>query len=211
MEQLGLRERKKIETARTIWSTAVGLFVEHGFENVSVARIAAAANVSKMTVFNYFPAKEDLVVRPLEEHVGDPARVVRERAPGESAVRALRRDFLAALARYDASTGLNDTPHVLSVQRLLRATPVLLQRVYAISRHTEQLLAAELAEQTGRPGVLPHVAAAQLVGAREALVSENVRRLLDGHSAETARPDAERDAEQAFELLEKGLDGYCVR
>ena len=40
---------------------ARGLFAEHGFDAVTVDQVAAAADVAKKTVFNYFPTKEDLV------------------------------------------------------------------------------------------------------------------------------------------------------
>ena len=57
----GLRERKKRETRETIARTAMDLFVERGYDAVTVADVARAADVSEKTVFNYFPAKEDLV------------------------------------------------------------------------------------------------------------------------------------------------------
>jgi AcrR family transcriptional regulator len=56
----GLREKKKLGTRRGIAEVATRLFMKHGFDAVTVGDIAAAANVSKMTVFNYFPRKEDL-------------------------------------------------------------------------------------------------------------------------------------------------------
>lgn len=56
----GLRERKKRQTRQYISDVATGLFLERGFEAVTVAEIAEAANVSVNTVYNYFPAKEDL-------------------------------------------------------------------------------------------------------------------------------------------------------
>ena len=56
----GLRERKKLDTKRGIAEIATRLFMKRGFDVVTVADIAAAANVSRMTVFNYFPRKEDL-------------------------------------------------------------------------------------------------------------------------------------------------------
>ena len=56
----GLRERKKLATRQAISDIATGLFLERGFDNVTVSEIAEAANVAKMTVFNYFPRKEDL-------------------------------------------------------------------------------------------------------------------------------------------------------
>ena len=57
----GLRERKKRQTHEAIAEAAMALFVEHGFDAVTVADVARAADVSEKTVFNYFPAKEDLV------------------------------------------------------------------------------------------------------------------------------------------------------
>ncbi|MFK8847602.1 TetR/AcrR family transcriptional regulator [Streptomyces sp. Ac-502] len=81
-EELGLRERKKLQTERRVWRTAVELFLERGFEKVSVQEIAAAAEVSKMTVFNYYGSKEDLVLKPMEHHAEDAARAVHSRAPG---------------------------------------------------------------------------------------------------------------------------------
>jgi AcrR family transcriptional regulator len=56
----GLRERKKRATRLLVSNVATELFVARGFENVTIDDVAAAANVSKMTVFNYFPRKEDL-------------------------------------------------------------------------------------------------------------------------------------------------------
>jgi AcrR family transcriptional regulator len=66
-DQEGLRERKKRATRQAISNIATGLFLERGFDEVTVAEIAEAANVAKMTVFNYFPRKEDLFFDREEE------------------------------------------------------------------------------------------------------------------------------------------------
>lgn len=58
---MNLRERKKLETWRAIRSTALRLFDERGYEAVNVEQIAAAANVSRATFFNYFANKEAVV------------------------------------------------------------------------------------------------------------------------------------------------------
>src|ERR1044072_3360459 len=80
----GLRERKKRQTRQHISDVATGLFMERGFETVTIAEIAEAAEVSVNTVYNYFPAKEDLFVDREEEIVDRPSRLVRERAVGRS-------------------------------------------------------------------------------------------------------------------------------
>ena len=210
-EELSLRERKKLQTRRSLWRTAIDLFVERGFDNVSVAEIAMAVDVSKMTVFNYFPTKEDLVMGPMEEHVDEPVRVVRDRAVGESVITALRRHFLEALAARDAATGLNDDLRVLAVQRLVRATPALMQRAYVFHRKSEDLLALEFVAETQQTDLTARIAAVQILGVRNALVSENHRRLVEGESADAVYPDAVANAEHGFHLLESGLGQYCIR
>ncbi len=63
-QPLGLRERKKRDARRAIRRVALGLFVAHGYESVSVEQIAAAADVSRTTFFNYFPSKEAVITDP---------------------------------------------------------------------------------------------------------------------------------------------------
>ncbi|MGW4892345.1 TetR/AcrR family transcriptional regulator [Kitasatospora sp. NPDC004240] len=210
-DALGLRERKKFQTGMRIWRTAVALFVERGFDQVSVAEIAASAEVSKMTVFNYFPSKEDLVIRPLAEHVGEPAEVVRGRAAGQSAVAALREHFLGALAEFDPATGLCDEEEVVNVVRLITGTPSLAIRVHALSVESHRMLAAVLIEQDpAHDRLTAQVAAAQLLGARRTLVLENQRRTQAGEPAADLLPEATANAVRAFALVEHGLGDYCA-
>lgn len=63
----GLRNQKKAETRQAISNVATRLFVERGFENVSVAEVAREAGVARKTVFNYFLRKEDLIFDREEE------------------------------------------------------------------------------------------------------------------------------------------------
>ncbi|MCX4665975.1 TetR/AcrR family transcriptional regulator [Streptomyces sp. NBC_01381] len=206
-EELGLRERKKRQTASRIWRAAVDLCSERGFDHVSVAEIAEAAEVSKMTVFNYFGTKEGVIVSPMEEHVGDAADAVRARRPGASAVTAMREVFLEQVAARDPAVGLSGDPRAMKVRQLVGDTPTLAHRMVVFHMRAMQLLTEALVEETG-DRVLAGVAAAQLLGARNALIMENHRRTLEGDPLDTIAEDCAAHAERAFEQVEKGLQGY---
>jgi AcrR family transcriptional regulator len=207
---LGLRERKKKQTAIKVWRTAVDLFLEHGFDEVSVAQIAEAAEVSKMTVFNYFKTKEDLLMGVMEEHVEDLARALRERAPGESAVDATREMFLRKVAARDPSVGLSEQGNELALIQLINRTPALARRALLWSVRSERLAAEVLTEETG-DALLSSVAAAQLGGVVSTLMSEHHRRVLAGETTADVAADAPERVERAFALVEKGLSGFAVR
>ncbi|MEU6509235.1 MULTISPECIES: TetR/AcrR family transcriptional regulator [Streptomyces] len=209
-EAMGLRERKKQQTALRIYRTAIGLFAEKGFDAVSVQEIADAAEVSKMTVFNYFGTKEDLVFKPMEKHFSDPARAVRDRAPGESAVAAVRRQFLELVEARDPSVGLNPEPFARRIREVVMATPVLRDRAYVASERGARELADVLAEETGDP-TLALIAAATLNVTRTALVEEHHRRLDAGETPEQVAADAAERARRAFDLVENGLKDYAVK
>ncbi len=205
----GLRERKKQRTRRAIADIALGLFAAHGFDAVTVAEVARAAEVSVNTIFNYFGSKEDLFFDRQEEVEGTWGRVVRERQPGESAVSALRRNFLEALARRDPYSGLNDS--LVTFARLIEASPTLRGREREIGEHGEAALARTLAEETGAAAndLTPRIVASQIAGVYRTLFAESRRRLLAGESADTIYPDLRWAAERAFDLLEKGIGDYC--
>jgi AcrR family transcriptional regulator len=209
-EAMGLRERKKLQTAMRIYRTAVELFVERGFDNVSVQEIADAAEVSKMTVFNYFGTKEDLIFSPMEEHFSDAARAVRERQPGESAVAAVRRQFLEMVEARDPSVGLNSEPFARQVRHLVMATPVLMERAFLAAQKGTRELAGLLAEETGDTTVAL-IAAATLSAARNALIEEHHSRVEAGEAPDEVAADATERARHAFGLIEKGLSGYAVK
>src|SRR5947207_2869605 len=87
----GLRERKKTRTRELIAESARTLFAERGFEAVTVAEIARAADVSPQTVFNYFPTKEDLVYWRLEAFEAELLTAIRDRPEGEPVIVAFGR------------------------------------------------------------------------------------------------------------------------
>src|SRR3954466_5706027 len=86
----GLRERKKRQTREAIAVAAMQLFLEHGFDEVTVAHVARAADVSEKTVFNYFPTKEDLVLHGGQERRAALIEAIRARPAGTSLAKPFR-------------------------------------------------------------------------------------------------------------------------
>ncbi|MEU6590837.1 TetR family transcriptional regulator [Streptomyces sp. NPDC046881] len=197
MGEMGLRERKKQRMYQDVSDIAVRLFLERGFDAVSVAEVAAAAGISKPTLFRYFPAKEDLVLHRIADHETEAARVA---AGAADPVDALRRGFLAGLDRRDPVTGLNDHPDVLAFHRLLYGTPALVARAYAHVERSEEALAEALGG-----GLEARLAAGQIIAVQRILAQENWRRIAAGESVEAVAPDAVRAAERAFRRLAEGL------
>ncbi|QOV37434.1 TetR/AcrR family transcriptional regulator [Streptomyces ferrugineus] len=195
--EIGLRERKKRRMYETVSETAIRLFVEKGFDAVSVAEVAAAAEISKPTLFRYFPAKEDLVLYRIADHEGEAARVVRE---GPSPLEALRRNFLDGIERLDPITGLNDHPAVLAYHSLVYGTPALVARMHAYLERSEAALAEALGGDLDA-----RLAAGQIVAVQRILAQENWRRISAGEPVAEVKADAVVAAERAFGLLEAGL------
>ncbi|MFJ5995639.1 TetR family transcriptional regulator [Streptomyces sp. NPDC092370] len=198
MSTPGLRERKKRRMYETVSDIAVRLFMEKGFDAVSVAEVAAAAEISKPTLFRYFPAKEDLVLYRIADHEGEAARVVA--AAKGPAVEALRRHFAEGLERGDPVTGLNDHPDVLAFHALLYGTPSLVARAHTHQERSEAALAEVLGGDLDA-----RLAAGQIMAVLRVLALENWRRIAAGERVADVRPDAVAAAERAFGWLAAGL------
>src|SRR4051812_29860694 len=116
--ETGLRERKKERTRTLIADTARRLFVERGFEGVSVAEIAREADVSEATVFNYFPTKEELVYNRLEAFEDEMLAAVRDRPEGESIAAAFAR-FIATPRGLLASRDPREVDKLAGLSRMI--------------------------------------------------------------------------------------------
>ncbi|NGO72355.1 TetR family transcriptional regulator [Streptomyces sp. SB3404] len=205
----GLRERKKRETRELISDRATELFILRGFEETTVAEIAAAALVAKKTVTNYFPRKEDLALDMHEEFTQGLARTVARRRTGESALAALRGEFLAAVSRHDPVIGFSGEPFA----RMVAGSPTLTARLRDLHEQREEALARTLADETGVPAgdITPRAAAAQLAGVHRVLFRELMDLTLQGRSDESAAEAVAGSAERAFALLAPSLGEYAVR
>ncbi|MBK6045790.1 TetR/AcrR family transcriptional regulator [Streptomyces sp. MBT55] len=199
-EPVGLRERKKRLTYQAVSDAAITMFLERGFDKVSVAEVAAAADISKPTLFRYFPAKEDLVLHRFADHEDEAALVVTGRSRDETPLDALRRHFLDGLDRRDPVTGLCDVPQVLAFLRLLYGTPSLVARLHAYQGRSEAALARALGG-----GLSDRLAAGQIIAVLRILALENWRRIDAGESADRVYAGAVQAAEEAFVQLRTGL------
>jgi AcrR family transcriptional regulator len=210
---LGLRERKKQQTRLLLSETARRLFAERGFEAVSVAEVARAADVSEATVFNYFPTKEDLFYSGLERFEEELLTAIRERPPGETFLAAFGRFVLqprGLLAAKDDAAA----EHLVEVSRMVARSPALLAREREIFDRYSRSLAALIAEETGArdDDPSPAVAANALLGVHRAMI-EHVRRhlLADDPDLARIRRGTRAAGMKALALLEGGLGGYGVR
>jgi AcrR family transcriptional regulator len=208
--QTGLRERKKQQTRDLIAETAVRLFAERGFDGVTVAEVARDANVSEVTVFNYFPTKEDLFYGRMEFFEERLLLAVEERPPGEPVLTAFRRSLLESSGRLAAQEAVE---LIAWAARIINASPALQARERGIVARYTELLAAMIAAETGisRDGVEPIAVATALMGVHRALVAFVRKEVLSGRRGTRLAEDFRSQAIHAFALLEKGLAGYAVK
>jgi AcrR family transcriptional regulator len=209
----GLRERKKQRTRRLLADTARRLFAKRGFEHVSVAEVARAADVSEATVFNYFPTKEDLVYSGLEAFEDQLLRAVRERPQGETLIDAFGRFILEPRGLFAASDE-RAARDLIAVSRMIAASPALLAREEQIfARNTRALTRLISDEVHASAGDLrPFVTASALIGVHRALIGY-VREQLETAPFDRARVarDVRRRGQAALELLRDGIGDYAPK
>ncbi|MFI1263401.1 MULTISPECIES: TetR/AcrR family transcriptional regulator [Streptomyces] len=208
---MGLRETKKQQTRTAIADAALPLFLEHGFDQVTVAEVARHAGVSTNTVFNYFPTKEDLFFDRQAEVEGHLAALVRDRAPDACPVETIRDDLLTAL-RHDApALGLHpDAPRFWQV---IHDSAALRAREREIGERAEAILATALAAHPPHASTGPDqgdhpmltLLAGAITGTHRAALRELQRRILSGEPPTKARDHVATAAAQAFTLLCSGL------
>jgi len=207
---VGLRERKKQQTRQQIFEAARALFETKGFDQVSVAEIARAADVSEVTVFNYFPTKEDLFYGGMQFFEEELIESVRSRPKGESVIRAFRRRLLEGAARLETR---QSAEAILKAARAVPASPSLAAREREIMERYTQGLADLLAQETAADptDIEPLSVASALMSTHRALVGHVRRRVLAGHRGTRLAEDYRSQARRAFARLERGLAGYAVK
>ena len=200
----GLRERRKQEARRSISGVAMALFAGRGFDEVTIPQVADAAGVSKMTVTNYFPRKEDLVFDRADATIRSLADAVDARAPGESLLAAIRRDFAERMAAGDVTLGVPTA----TFARMVANSHVLTSRGREIADLTEQALGDAIAADAGADDPQHRIVAAELASVHRVLFAEGTRRVLAGQPRDEICQALAAAASRAFDLLEPSLGGY---
>jgi AcrR family transcriptional regulator len=189
-----------------IAATAMRLFVERGFDQVSVAQVAAAAGVTEKTVFNHFPTKEDLVYPYNQDFEEALLAAVRGRAEGDSFAQAVRA-FL--LERYGRGLTRSRTirARAANLAALVDSSAALRLRERDILSRYADSLGDQLTSELGprEADLRPAAAAGALIAVHRAVILEARRGLLAGEPAARLERRLVDLASDAFDLLHTGL------
>jgi AcrR family transcriptional regulator len=191
----GLRERKKLETRTVIADAAMKLFSTRGFDAVTVADVAEAAGVSEKTVFNYFPAKEDLFFDEAEQREQALVAALRSRAPGESMLAALHRSAATHCGRLCSE-------HFAHFARLIEESPALQRRERQMFARFARVLEATLLDEGQVTQAEAAVAANAVIGAHAWMFQTARRRALAGEHGPAAEKRLRSELEKGFSVLE---------
>lgn len=190
----GLRERKKLRTRQAIASAALRLFAERGYEETTIADIAAAADVAPRTFFSYFPSKEDVVFAEIDDRLAEVAERLR-RTSGETPMETIRRSIVDVLNAVVSEHGDYGAVQVA----LILERPAL--RARALQRMTGAQEAIEALLRDLCPGI-PEIDAVAVsgmaIGGMQAVVAHCRR---EGYDPVSMRAALDR----AVDIVEHGL------
>jgi AcrR family transcriptional regulator len=194
------RSRKRLATREGISNAATRLFLERGFENVTVDEIAEAADVGRMTVFNHFPRKEDMFFDRDEEGRAILSEALRQRDPRVAPIETLR--LLAHRLVAEQSPYVRFSAGSQGFIETIEGSETLKARARAIRDEIAQVVTVALSECVGREPTDPaaHLAAGLL------LATWTVA-LIQAHQTFRERRDTEEAKAAFLAIVEKGTIG----
>ncbi|MFI1440889.1 TetR/AcrR family transcriptional regulator [Streptomyces fructofermentans] len=207
----GLRERKKRETRQRISDIATGLFLEHGFVTVTMAEVADAADVSVNTVYNYFPAKEDLFFDRSRGIVDRLSRWVRGRRAGESAAAAVLRELRGEVEAVSPGVGLMEGYD--RFMRVIHDAPALRSRLWSLQQEVHDDLEATLRGETGAApdDTVPGLMAGQIGWIHQTVMSAVGRGMMAGRKPGEVSREVLVLLDGMEDLLSEKVLNYAVR
>ena len=197
---MGLRDAKKLRTRQEIADQAMKLFAQRGFEGVTVAEVATAADVSEKTVYNYFPTKEDLFFDEVPAREAALVAAIRGRAPGESILAALRRLQVAECPRLCS-------PGFATFARIIEESQALQAKELAVMARFVQVLTEAIQSELGVEERDARIAAGLLVSVHWQHFRAARKQALAGKHGSVAVRRLCADLDRAHQLLEHGLGG----
>jgi AcrR family transcriptional regulator len=205
----GLRERKKRAAREAIAATARRLFVERGFDAVTVAEIAAAADVSEKTVFNHFATKEDLAFAGREKGIERLVADIAERPPGASVLDVFRATTHAVLDVFAAG----EDEDLLAAAKVIRGSRTLQERLTVGWESGAAAITAAVAETSGADGddLVPALVARTLWFTHRSIFLLALNGLLAEEDREQLTARLRAAADRAYDQLAGGLGEYGKR
>ena len=190
------------QTRARISELATRLFLERGYDTVTVAEVAREAGVSSVTVFNHFPRKEDLFLDRAVDAVELLRSAVRDRAPGIDVLASLRDTTLRLFDARHPLSGVNDRS--VPFFRTVAASPALVARAREIVAELQRTLAEELERDPSFEGDGTLLAAFFIAGYGTVLV-ETARRLIAEEPPNAVVDDHHARLERLFDALRNGV------
>jgi len=202
----GLRARKKRASRQAIAATARRLFAERGFEAVTVAEVAAAAQVSEKTVFNHFPTKVDLAFAGREEGLARLVADIKGRPPGASVLDVFRA-LTANVMDGFVAPGDED---LLAVAKIIRGSRTLQERLTVGWESGAADVTAAIAETAGAADddLVPAIVARTLWFTHRSIFRAALTGLLAGEEREQLAARLGVAADRAYDQLAAGLGQY---
>ncbi len=186
------------QTRERIAEAANTLFIERGFDAVTVAEVAGAAGVSSVTVFNHFPTKEALFFDRSGEAADLLRAAVRDRAPGTDVLSALQQLTLGLFEERAPLSGVDTRSERFF--RTVAESPALVGRARVIAADLQRMLTEELQQDETFDGDAVLLAAFFVTGFATVLVA-TARRLLDGADPDSILEDHEERLDRLFAAL----------
>lgn len=195
-------ERGGPETRRRISDVATRMFLDRGFDTVTVADVAREAGVSSVTVFKHFPRKEDLLFDREEDAVEILRGAVRDRSPGVDVLESLRRVAFRLLDDRHALSGVKDGS--IPFFRTVAASPALIARAREIAAELERTLRELLKDDEEFDGDAALFAALVIAGYATVL-TDTARRVIEEGAPDPVIEDHRARVTRLFDALRDGL------
>ncbi|WP_328980533.1 helix-turn-helix domain-containing protein [Streptomyces canus] len=198
--QPSLRERKQARTRQALIDAAAELFERQGYDETTVAEIAAAAEIGTRTFFGYFAAKEDILFPDSDARARATIAAIADRDPADGPVDVLLR-ALDTIAESDADMV---SPMAAVRMRLFHTVPAVRGKALQVQLAAQRDIAREL--HVAFPDELDRVSAAALAGALTGAVSGALDALMDEEVTDGA--DAERLRTRVRQVTELALQPW---